>query len=64
MHSETANVVPSSPNLVTLIMVALSSTETSVTRRNIPEEDIHHNHRREKLKSYSSNLTILEFVAK
>jgi hypothetical protein len=42
----TANIVPTSPTLVTLIMVALRYPETSVrqraARRNIPEDGIPH----------------------
>jgi hypothetical protein len=49
--------VPSSPILVTLMMEAISSSETSVltraTQRNIPKGTIPHSHRRENLKSYN-----------
>jgi hypothetical protein len=50
------NVVTSSPILVTLIIEALSSSETlvliSATRRNISEDGIIHSHSSENLKSY------------
>jgi hypothetical protein len=45
-----ANVVSSSPILVTLMMEALHSALTRATRRNIPDDGILHSHRRENLK--------------
>jgi hypothetical protein len=52
----TADVVPSAPILVTPIMEAPCTSETSVltrtTRRNNPEDGILHSHRSENLKSY------------
>jgi hypothetical protein len=50
----TANVVPRSPILVTLMVEAMNSYATSVftraTRRNIPKDRIFHSHLRKNLK--------------
>jgi hypothetical protein len=52
----TANIVLSSPILVTLMMKARSSSKMSVltriTKHNIPQDGILHSHRPENLKSY------------
>jgi hypothetical protein len=52
----TADVVPSSPILATLMVEMLRSSKLSVlkitTWRNIPEDSILHNHRCGNLKSY------------
>jgi hypothetical protein len=61
------SVVPSSPILVTLMMEAIRSSETSVlkwaTLRIIPEHGILHGHRREDLKCYKALTGWLDSVA-
>jgi hypothetical protein len=57
----TANVVPSSPILVTLMMMTLDSSSVHIgaTRRNIQEDGILYTHRRGNLKSYTKILNVL-----
>jgi hypothetical protein len=63
----TANIVPNSQILPTLIMEEICCYETSVltrtTRRNIPEDGILHSHCPENLKSYiSKKLVVLSLI--
>jgi hypothetical protein len=63
----TANVVPSTPIVVTLMIEVLCSSETSAptrdTRRNITKVGILHSHRRENLKSYKPWASTASFEA-
>jgi hypothetical protein len=57
----TTNVVPSSPILVTLMMEAIRSSETSARATWRAEDGILHSHCRENLKSYRKILTFVIF---
>jgi hypothetical protein len=65
MYAASVALFPSSSILLTLMMEALSSSETSVltraTRRNIPEDAVLHSDRRENLKSYKWEINLNDY---
>jgi hypothetical protein len=68
VRTDVSEELTSSPILVTLMMELLSSSETTVltraTRRNIPEDDILHSHRRENLKTLQSFSLLIKYTVK
>jgi hypothetical protein len=64
----TANVVPSSPILVTLMVEVVCSSETLAltrpTQHHIPEVNILHSHQNENLKSYMVGINLSALTGK